>query len=275
MDKRNIKIELLDYTKGISTSDIINKNIFKIKNKKCFLFDLDNTLILNNKPMKYACKLLEKLNEDNKDIYLITNNNRYSPQKIYEEILTNKLNIRYENIISSLIQVKNYLIKEKLFKIYLWGTDSARNYLEENGIKCKSYTDKNIDIVVILYNNKFNYDELSKLCTLVKNKDYVVGNIDPCYPDKNYILPDTGSIIKLLQNTSNNNPVKIFGKPKPSIISLVKEKYTNEEIIFIGDSEITDKKLAGNCNIDFLRVHKEGDISDLGVLLYILNQNDI
>ena len=271
MDKRNIKIELIDYTRGISTTDIINKNINNVNKKKCFLFDLDNTLLLNNKPMKCACELLKKLNEDNKDIYLITNNNRYSPENIYEKVLTNNLNIKYENIISSLIQVKNYLIKEKLLNIYLWGTDSAKNYLEKNGIKCKSCTDKNVDIVVILYNNKFNYDELSKLCTLVKYKNYIVGNIDPCYPDKNYILPDTGSIIKLIQNTSNNNPLKIFGKPNPLIISSIKEKYTNEEILFIGDSEITDKKLATNCNIDFLRVHKDGDISDLGVLLYILN----
>jgi len=274
MDKRNIKIELIDYTRGISTTDIINKKINKVNKKKCFLFDLDNTLLLNNKPMKCACELLKKLNEDNKDIYLITNNNRYSPEDIYENIITNNLNIKYENVISSLIQVKNYLIKEKLLNIYLWGTDSAKIYLEKNGIKCKSFTDKNIDIVVILYKNNFNYDELSKLCTVVKHKNYIAGNIDPCYPDKNYILPDTGSIIKLIQNTSNNKPLKIFGKPDPLIISSIKEKYTNEEILFIGDSEITDKKLAINCNIDFLRVHKEGDIYDLGVLLYILNQND-
>ena len=57
------------------------------------------------------------------------------------------------------------------------------------------------------------------------------------------------------------------------MLSLIKDKYINDEIIFIGDSEITDKKLALNCDIDFLRVHKDGDISDLGVLLYYINYN--
>ena len=61
MDERNIKIELIDYTKGISTTDIINKNMQSLKHKKCFLFDLDNTLMLNDKPMKFACKLLETI----------------------------------------------------------------------------------------------------------------------------------------------------------------------------------------------------------------------
>ena len=124
------------------------------------------------------------------------------------------------------------------------------------------------DIVVLLYNNNFDYSDLSKLCILIKNKIYIVGNIDPCYPDKNIILLDTGSIVKLIEYSCNKSPLKIFGKPNSTMLSLIKEKYTNDEIIFIGDSEITDKKLALNCNIDFLRVHK--DILDLGVLLYYI-----
>lgn len=270
MDERNIKIELIDYTKGISTTDIINKNIQSLKHKKCFLFDLDNTLMLNDKPMKFACKLLETIRKENKDIYLITNNNRYVPEEIYEKMKENNLHILQENIISSLLLVKKYLIENNFRNIFFWGCESAMKYLEDNGINCNSCVNNSYDIIVILYNNNFNYDELSNLCTMVKNKDYIVGNIDPCYPDKNYVLPDTGSIVKLLEYTCNKKPLKIFGKPNPLMISSIKEKYNNNEIIFIGDSIITDKKLALNCDIDFLRVHKEGDISDLGVLLYYI-----
>ena len=53
------------------------------------------------------------------------------------------------------------------------------------------------------------------------------------------------------------------------MLSLIKDKYINDEIIFIGDSEITDKKLALNCDIDF----KEFIMTDLGVLLYYINYN--
>ena len=54
---------------------LINKKVRDLRNKKCFLFDLDNTIMLNNKPMKFARQLLETLNKNKKDIYLITNNN--------------------------------------------------------------------------------------------------------------------------------------------------------------------------------------------------------
>jgi glycerol-3-phosphate cytidylyltransferase len=273
MDLRNIKIELIDYTKGISTTDIINKNVKNLSNKKCFLFDLDNTIMLNNKPMKLAGQLIETLNKNKKAIYLITNNNRYSPKEIFEELKENNLHFLYENIISPLIYVKQYLIENNYKNIYCWGSNSAKTYLESNGIKCNSKSNMSYDIVVVLYNNNFNYTDLSKLCTLIKNKNYIVGNIDNCYPDKNLILPDTGSIVKLIEYSCNKSPLKIFGKPNSKMLSLIKEKYINDEIIFIGDSEITDKKLALNCEIDFLRVHKDGDISDLGVLLYYINNN--
>ena len=275
MDQRNIKVELIDYTKGISTTDIINKNVKDFRHKKCFLFDLDNTLLLSNKPMKYAPELIDNLNKHNKDIYLITNNNRYSPDDIYTNIQNSDLNISHENIISSLSVVKNYLLENSFKNIYLWGTESAKIFLENNGITCNSNLNNNYDIIVVLYNNSFNYDDLSRLCTIIKKNNYIVGNIDPCYPDESNILPDTGSILKLIEHTTNNHPLKTFGKPDPVMISSIKKKYKDDEILFIGDSELTDKKLALNSNIEFLRVHKDGDISDLGVLFYYINNAKI
>ena len=74
--------------------------------------------MLNNKPMKFARQLLETLNKNKKDIYLITNNNRY-PKEIFEELKENNLHFLYENIISSLISVKQYLI-ENNYKKYIF-----------------------------------------------------------------------------------------------------------------------------------------------------------
>ena len=162
MDEKNIKIELIDYTKGICTTDIINqKNYNFIIRKKFFLFDLDNTLMLNNQPMKFASDLLQTISRNNKDIYLITNNNRYSPNEIYEDLKKNNLHISYENIISSLVLVKDYLIKNNFKNIYLWGTLSAKKYLEKNNINVytSSSSTKDYDIIVILYNNNFNYKQ--------------------------------------------------------------------------------------------------------------------
>jgi len=51
------------------------------------------------------------------------------------------------------------------------------------------------------------------------------------------------------------------------MIQDILSKYSKEEIVFIGDSKITDYNLAKNANIDFIHIDSEcGDISNLGVL---------
>ena len=265
MDKLNIKIDLIDYSKGISTTEIMNGTIKNLKNKKCFLFDLDNTLILNKKATKYSTDLITKLENNNKDIYIITNNNRYTPREIYKNLKENCINIGFENIITTLIVIKDYLLNNNLNNIFVWGTKSAKNYFINNNFVVNENKDK-YDLIIILYRNDFDYQELTNLCNLVKITPYIIGNIDATYPDKQDALPDTGSIWKLVEYVCDKKPIKLFGKPEPIMINNIFKKYKKNDIIFIGDSEKTDKQLAKKCEIDFIRVHEEGDISHMGVL---------
>jgi 4-nitrophenyl phosphatase len=265
MDKLNIKIDLIDYSKGISTTEIMNGTIKNLKNKKCFLFDLDNTLILNKKATKYSTDLITKLENNNKDIYIITNNNRYTPREIYKNLKENCINIGFENIITTLIVIKDYLLNNNLNNIFVWGTKSAKNYFINNNFVVNENKDK-YDLIIILYRNDFDYQELTNLCNLVKITPYIIGNIDATYPDKQDALPDTGSIWKLVEYVCDKKPIKLFGKPEPIMINNILKKYKKNDIIFIGDSEKTDKQLAKKCEIDFIRVHEEGDISHMGVL---------
>ena len=265
MDKLNIKIDLINYSRGISTTEIINGTIKNLKNKKCFLFDLDNTLILNKRATKYSTDLITKLENNNKDIYIITNNNRYSPDEIYQNLKENGINIVFENIITTLIVIKDYLLNNNLNNIFVWGTESAKNYFINNNFVVNQNNDK-YDLIIVLYRNDFDYQELTNLCNLVKTTPYIIGNIDATYPDKQDILPDTGSIWKLVEYVCDKKPIELFGKPKSIMINNILKKYEKNDIIFIGDSEKTDKQLAKKCEIDFIRVHKEGDISHMGVL---------
>lgn len=266
MEQRGISVQLINYSQGISTTDIINGNLKNYRDKRCFLFDLDNTLMLNNLPTKFSVELLNKLKAKEKAIYLVTNNNRYSPLDIYQEMKQHDLEIPSDHIITSLVKVRDYLLENRYHHIYFWGSQAARGYLESHQIKCCPDAEGKYDLVVVLYHNNFNYQELSDLCQVIRDTDYLLGNIDPLYPDREKILPDTGSVAKLLEASCGKKPIRVFGKPDPDTVSSIMEKYSPEEILFIGDSDLTDKLLALNCGIDFLRVHPEGDISHLGVL---------
>ena len=267
MDKLGIKLELIPYTKGISTSNIISNNIRCLKTKQCFLFDLDNTLVLNNKPKIFAKDIIDKLIKQKKDYYIVTNNNRYSPITICKQLNSYGIKIKQEYILSSLKIIGDYL-KNKFNKIYIWGTDDAIEYIKKLDI---IIDDIEPEVVVILYKNKFNYQDLTKLCGLIQKTPYIVGNIDKTYPDKKLILPDTGSIAKLVKYVNNKEPLMEFGKPNIIMLDNILNKYNKESIIFIGDSLLTDKKLCVNSNIDFIHLHTDGDISNLGVLCDYLN----
>ena len=235
-----------------------------LKKKKCFLFDYDNTLILNGKPMNYALETFNKLKELNKHIYIISNNNRFSIDYLFNELKYSNFNISKINIITPLLLIKKFLKKKNYNRIFIWGTKLSKTFFIENNFKIDNETP---EIIIVLYNNIFNYDDLCHLCNLVKTTPYIIGNIDPIYPDKNKILPDTGCLWKYIEYCTKNLPIKIFGKPYPFMISNIINKYKKEENIFIGVSEITDKKLGNNCNIDFILVNKnKGDINDLKCL---------
>ena len=262
MDKLNVKIKIIDYTKGISTTKILNGETLSLKSKKCFLFDLDNTLILNDKLMKFSKDIIYKLKMLKKDIYIISNNNRYSIDEISMKIID--LDFDKNKIITPLIKIVKYLKLKKIVNIFVWGTDTVCQYFVENKF---NLTEINPELIIVLYNNKFNYMDLVKLINLINNTSYIIGNIDPIYPNQDMILPDTGCLWKYIEFCTNKMPVNIFGKPNKNMINELLLKYDKKDIIFIGDSKITDYNLAKNCNIDFIHINEqEGDISHLGVL---------
>lgn len=255
MDKLNIELVFINYSLGISTSDIINNKIKYLNNYTAFLFDLDNTLILNNKAMQYSNDLFDKLHKYNKEIYVISNNNYHTPLDIFNILKKNNLDVNPDNVITSLSLIKNYLLKHNYKSIYVWGSLSSKKYLSSFGLNINN-SDK-YDIVVVLYNNNFNYTNLVDLMNTIKYCNYIIGNIDPTYPDKNNLLPDTGSMWKLIEYASNKSPIEIFGKPNTIMIEDIFKKHKKSQTVMIGDSKITDMKLAENGDIDFIHLcHK-------------------
>ena len=265
MDKLGVGIELIPYSRGISTTLILNGNInTRLNNKKCFVFDLDNTLILNKRPTKFSNELVTKLNDKKREIYVVTNNNRYTTKYIHDIFCKYHLNIRLDNIISTLTVICKFLTNNNYTNIFVWGNKEVKKYLQDQGFVLNT---SSASLIIVLYNNEFNYKDLVHVSNLVTKLPYIIGNIDRVYPDTNILLPDTGCLWKYLEYCCQKSPLHIFGKPNSMMLDDVTKKYSNEEIVFIGDSLETDGELALKTNIDFIHVNdKDGDISHLGVL---------
>jgi HAD superfamily hydrolase (TIGR01450 family) len=264
LDKLNITIELIPYTDGISTTMIIS-DLEAYRNLDCVFFDLDNTLLLNDAPTNEAVECVDYIQKQDIQIKVVTNNNNYTPQQISSKLCSVGIQICEDQICSPLKRIKQFLHEntKQYVNIYVWGSTNASQYFCEHGFNIVDDINS-ADIFIVLYNTKFQYRDLSLLVTgIQKNKvPYIVGNIDLTYPDKNTILPDTGSIYHLINSITKISPILMCGKPFLNGIDTAIDP--DKKYLLVGDSLLTDGKLAENLNIPFY--HKT-DLCDLGILL--------
>jgi HAD superfamily hydrolase (TIGR01450 family) len=265
LDKLNITIEMIPYTDGISTTMIVS-NLEAYRNLDCIFFDLDNTLLLNDAPTNEAVECIEFIQKQNIQIKVVTNNNNYTPQQISSKLCNVGIRIHEDQICSPLKQIKNFLSNNVQFKnVYVWGSKNAIQYFREHNFNVIDNEDMNVaDIFIVLYHSNFHYRDLSLLVTRIQkhNVPYIVGNIDFTYPDKNVVLPDTGSIYNLINSITKISPILMCGKP--FLNGIDGTIYPDKKYLLVGDSLLTDGKLAENLKIPFY--HKT-DLFDLGILL--------
>ena len=259
MKALGVEIHLIPYTKGISTTEIIKDTLFDMSPYKSIYFDLDNTLVLNHKPLMHAIDCIEECKKRQYAVSIVTNNNRYSPSTLHAQLQTMGFNIDHSEIISSLHQVMDLCQKTYRNKrVAVWGTNDAITFLAQNGIKVVA-SDPNL--IVLLYRNDFTYEELVRLMTMIgKGVPYVVGNTDKTYPDVLDTLPDTGAVANMIQFVTGVSPTSVLGKT-----TYLLDTPDNSSVLYIGDSPYTDKVFAHNNGFGFLQVGC--DVSHLGVVV--------
>ena len=82
IEQRGVRICMLSYTRGLSSSVILSGGLMNLDHKECFVFDLDNTLMMSKVLMPFAKDILQRLHTLKKSVFVVTNNNRYTPEYI-------------------------------------------------------------------------------------------------------------------------------------------------------------------------------------------------
>jgi cytidyltransferase-like protein len=260
-DKLTVEIVILPYTDSISTTQIL-KYASMYRDITTIFFDLDKTLLLNGEATNGAVECIRYIQtKSHLNINVITNNNKYTPDQISESLKNANIQISPDQIRSPLIQIRDYLTEINIKKAFVWGTDNAKQYLHNY---CSVLNDA--EMIVVLYNDKFTYAELCEMLTHIRTKPYIVSNIDMTYPDKHVVLPDTGITQYIIEKTTGKLPERIFGKPYNNICSI------KDSCLMVGDSLITDGKLAENLGIPFFHVSGVQDLQMLYIILQSIHK---
>ena len=61
-------------------------------------------------------------------------------------------------------------------------------------------------------------------------------------------------MMKFLEITNGMKPSNVFGKPSPTLLKTVLDRFTPDQIAVVGDRLYTDKAIADNSGVDFVCV---------------------
>lgn len=230
---------------------------FNAKSKKAIALDLDGTVYLGNKPINTAVEFIEK-NKDFFEFYFISNNTSKTPEMTLEKLKEMGVNTDIDHVINPLHSLVEH-IKQKSYKsIYLVANNAVTSYLKKTLPHVDfSYNFEENQSAVICYDNEVTYSKLENLSRLLnkpQRPQYIATHSDIYCPSEYGNIPDIGAMTEMIKTTIGVSPDLVLGKPNPSIMKPVMDKYSVEEIAYIGDRLYTDKKLADAVNCDFVCV---------------------
>ena len=250
--------------------------MFDITKKKAFVCDLDGTLFMGPDPIRPAVDfVIESINSGRFSFFYLTNNTSKTPDEYIRKIEGANLPVKPQEILTPLITLEAY-IREKGYKsVYLLAGEKVKAHLTERlsdiGVKFEYNPEEN-ELIALTYDKELSYAKLagatslwnmrnvppSPMCPIrTANQtpvDFVATHPDNCCPSERGPIPDIGGMMKFLEITNGMKPSNVFGKPSPSLLKTVFDRFTPDEIAVVGDRLYTDKAIADNAGVDFVCV---------------------
>lgn len=214
----------------------------KLKNIRCFLLDMDGTFYLGKNLIPGAMDFLEALEKTGRTARFVTNNSSRSSLAYRERLAGFGVPEKYRDVITSAHAAAHYL-KDRFpeGKGYLMGNHILRQELEEMGLAFTEEEDA--DYVLAAFDTELTYQKLCRVCDLVRaGKPYIATHPDFVCPTETGSIPDTGSMMALIEAATGRKADIILGKPNRGIVdeALRRTGFPLTELAMVGDRLYTD-----------------------------------
>lgn len=226
-----------------------------ISKKNCFVFDLDGTVYLGDRPIPGTIDFIRR-NLGRREIFFLTNNTSKNLGDYVKKLANFDLHIGLDRILSPLLPLVGYLQEQDIRRIYPVGNRSFQAFLRERMPNIEFTSGEDCQAVVLGYDTELTYEKLAASCLLLQRPGvrFFSTHPDLVCPSAQGPLPDTGSFVKLYEAATGRLPELVFGKPNTVILSPLLKRFRKEEMVMVGDRLTTDKLLAENAGIDFILV---------------------
>ncbi|MBE6529672.1 MAG: HAD-IIA family hydrolase [Ruminococcaceae bacterium] len=220
-----------------------NPPISVLEQKRLFVFDMDGTIYLGNRPFPFAIRLIDHLRKNGKKVLFFTNNASHSPKVYLEKLSRLGFSPAREEIMTSGDVTVEYLKRHLPKKsVYLVGTKELEEQFSESGIHLLSGKEGYADIVVTSFDTSLTYEKLNHACRYIRaGAQYLSTHPDYNCPTEDGFIPDSGAISAFVTASTGVKPT-YFGKPYTQTVEMICEVtgFKKSEMCFLGDRLYTD-----------------------------------
>lgn len=220
-----------------------------LERAKYNVFDLDGTLYVGNVGIEGASDVLSRLRSKGKCISFVSNNSSKIKSQYIKKLAEFSIEAIDDDIKLSTENVFAYLRNRDISKIFLLATPLVEDWFLEEGFElaCDSPS-----IIVLCFDSTISYKKLQRAAELMNlGVEAIASHPDLFCPTEKGPLPDVGAFMALLESTTGESFLKVFGKPNLEMLDfLVGDDYSrDQDTIIFGDRIHTDVMLAKNAGV--------------------------
>ncbi len=216
---------------------------------KYFIIDMDGTFYLDGNLIDGAMDFLQRVKALGKDFYFFTNNSSNNVAVCREKLHKMGCDVSDDKIIISSHVTADFLNRMRPGKrVFLLGNARLTADFQKAGIPLVT---ENPDIVVLGFDTTLTYQKLWDACRYIADgAEYIATHPDFNCPTADGFMPDTGSMMALIQASTGKKPL-VMGKPHHYTVDYLTNRLgcTREELCFIGDRLETDILIGQKHNI--------------------------
>ena len=183
----------------------------RLKQIKCFLFDMDGTINLGNTLIPGMDAFFKKLRSYGRDFYLVTNNSSKGHSHYVEKMRRMGIEVTRKNVLISSDAFVYYMQQVKPgASLYVLGTDLLKETIIKGGFKLTTLLEEKTDFVVVGFDMSLDYEKLAIACRLIdRGVPYVATHPDVrCPIEGGEFIPDCGAMIKLIETATGKKPIR-------------------------------------------------------------------
>lgn len=206
-----------------------------------FVFDVDGTLVQRSgtdvRPFPGAREVLDAIRVSGRPFALFTNGSHMPPAAFARELGDAGLPVEDGQVLTPLCSVQTYLERRPGVPLLAFATDSARAYLEEEGVRLVDGED-GIGAVFVAHPSGIDFERLERAAhAVIAGAPLLTGSYVPAYAGANGPILSRGAMVTAAIAKASGRRPTVVGKPSRAAVTEIGKRLRlpTAEVAVIGD----------------------------------------